>query len=272
MVMPKGQLGQGNAPGRKRNTMNNMSSKQNIPLIKPEGISGGNLPTLDPAATANYYGQLQTLQSQLYNTLAGLRQQRVGLRGDAKVMRQDLRQQGIGQMSESVNASLERGMLGSSSDLSSRAGIKADVVSGVTDVNRQLYDQLAENRLEGSAASLQYEQGVQGVESQAIAQRMTLQQQEEQNQLQMKIARMQAHASEISNDAQMEMALKQLRAQRQQNKALRQMANHPVNPYATPGNGRNQPGSTDGNYTRTDRRADRRLNGPGARYGPHMYR
>lgn len=246
------QLGQGGLRGgenRKRNTMTNMMSKQGFPKMNPQGISGGGLPTLDPSATANYYGQLQTLQSQLMTTIAGLRAERKSFRGAAQVARKDVRQEAFGAMNETVNASLERGMLGSSNDLSNRIGVKAAMSSGITDVNRQLFEQLAQNRINEQQAALSYEQGVQQVEAQAISQRMNLAAQELQNKLAIQVAQMQAAAAQTSSDAQMAMAQSQLKASRQQAQALRDWANNWQNPYVkeqpsifTTGSGLRPPG------------------------------
>jgi len=230
-IKPSAQVGQGSNPNRKRNTANNISSKQNMPGIDFAGISGGGLPTLDPSATSNYYSQIQTLQSSLANTLSQLRTQRVGLRGDAKVARVDTRMQGQAALGESVGGSLERGMVGSSADLSSRAGIHAGIVSGIAGVNRDLYNQLAQNTLQGTQAGLAAQQGVQQIEATAIAQRMQIQQTEAANAIQIRAAQMQANAQAIQNAAQLEMAQKQLRIERQQEKAFKKMANNYVSPF-----------------------------------------
>jgi hypothetical protein len=222
------QMGQGGNRGgenRKRNTSTNLASKQSFPGTSAKGISGGGLPTLDPSATANYYSQLQTLQTQLSTQLAALRQQRVGFRGESQVARADIRAQGVAAMSENVNASLERGMLGSSSDLAGRASVRAAVSSGITDVNRQLFQQLADSRIAAQQSALGYEQGVQQVESAAIAQRMQLAAQQQQNQLQIQLAQMQAEAQDVANAAQLQMSQKQLRIARQQAQALQALAN-----------------------------------------------
>lgn len=217
--------------GRKRNTMNNKASKQNMFTYDAAGISGGGLPTLDPSAAANYYGQIQTLQSSLQAQLASLKQQRIGLRGDASVARADARQQGRAALVETVNNSLERGMLGGTADLKARTQVKAATAGAVTDVNRQLYDQLAQNRLAGTQAALQTEQAIQGVEANAIAQRMNLAAQEKSNAIAIQAAQMQAAASAASTEAQMAMARKELRIQRQTALGYEAMANNPMSIY-----------------------------------------
>lgn len=203
MPAPNAQVGQGSS-GRKRNTANNNNYNQMAQGALSDAmanIGGGNLPALDPAAVANYYAQLQTLQSTLTNTLAGLKAQRKGYRGEAMAQKADVRSQGRDAIVEGINASLERGMLGSSADTEGRVEGVAAIQTGVTDVNRQLYDALAQNRIQGSAAVLGFEQGAQGLAGQAIGQRMELQAQELQNALAIQAANMQARASQIQSNA-----------------------------------------------------------------------
>lgn len=211
------QPAQGGSPGRKRNTATNTYSKSDFMgglSQASSSISGGGLPTLDPAAIANYYAQLDTLQASLTNQLAGLRSQRVGLRGEASAQKSDVRQQGQAALTEGINSALERGMLGSTSDVEGRIGTRAATQTGVADVNRQLYDALAQNRIEASGAVLTAQQGAQQIASTAIAQRMQLQAEERANALQIQIANMQAEASRISTAAEMAMANKQLQVAR----------------------------------------------------------
>lgn len=212
---------------RKRNTSNNGMSKQDMYATDLSGLNAGGLPALDPAMVANYYGQIQTFQSQLSNTLAELKAQRVGYKGEAKVSRADARQEGQAALSEGINASLERGMLGGSADVEGRIGTRANTKSGIADINRQLWDALAQNRMQGTDAALQYQQGVQGVTNQALAARMQLQAEEKQNALQIQIAQMNAHAADIQNAASLRMAGAQLSSSEDIAKALHALANNP---------------------------------------------
>lgn len=208
-----------NGQGRKRNTANNLSTKQQqnfqgVLQASMSQITGGNLPALDPAAVANYYSQLQTLQSQLTNTLAGLKAERKGYRGEAMSQKADVRAEGRTAVVEGINASLERGMLGSSADTEQRINSIATMKSGVTDVNRQLYDALAQNRMQVTGAALSAEQGVQALTGTAISQRMDLQAQELQNALAIQTAQMQAQASQIQSNATIYAAQQGLRSAR----------------------------------------------------------
>ncbi|HEX9899738.1 MAG TPA: hypothetical protein VGC81_10955 [Candidatus Methylomirabilis sp.] len=240
MANPSQQVGQG-APsrlgaGRKRNTMNNKMSKQGLGDLG-SAVSGGDLPLLDPSAVASYYGQLQTLQSQLSTQLAGLRQQRVGFKGEARVARSDIRQQGQEALSGVVGSAIERGVLGSSAELEQRAETRAATSSGLADVNRQLYDALAESRLQAEQARLGFTQGTQQLAAGAIASRMQMAAQEKQNQISIRIARMQAAAQATTDAAQMDMARKQLRIARQEKQGLKALADNPYNPYPQLGAG-----------------------------------
>ncbi len=244
MAAPNAQIGQGGrSPNRKRNTANNMITDRNLytgigaggqaggaPRL-PSGLTGGDLPALDPSMVANYYGQVQTLQSQLAQNLAALRSQRVGMRGDARVARADAKASGVMGMSETVNNAMERGMLGSSGELSQRAGVRADTAGAIADVNRQLYQGIAESRIAGSQAQLAFQQGVQGIEAQAIASRMQLAQQEEQNRLAIQVARMQAAATDRQTDAQMKAARRELIVARQTAQGMETAANNPYAQY-----------------------------------------
>lgn len=225
------QIGQGGpAGGRKRNTFNNLMSKQGF---NPGNVvSGGGLPTLDPSSVANYYSQLQTLQSTLATQLAGFRQQRVGLRGEAMVQRADIRTQGREALVAGIGDVTERGVLGGSADLENRIKTRAATASGVADVNRQLYDQLAQTKIEGQLARLAATQQAQGLASGVLAQRMDLAAQEQQNQIALRVARMQAQASATSTAAEMAMARKQLAIAKQTAQAARKQANNPFDPYA----------------------------------------
>ena len=210
--------------------MTNLLSKQGINSVlstAQAGLSGGNLPALDPSAVANYYAQLQTLQSQLTNQLAALKSQRVGLKGEASVAVADTRQQGQQAITEAISSSMDRGVLGSSADVEQRIKGQAAIKSGVTDIHRSLYDTLAQNRLQGAGAALSFEQGAQGIASQAIASRMSLQAQELQNALAIRIANQQAAASAASTAAEMSMANAQLELARTQAQNNQIMANNP---------------------------------------------
>jgi hypothetical protein len=180
---------------------------------------------------ANYYGQVQTLQSQLSQQLAALRTQRVGMRGDARVARSDVRAEGQAAMSEAIGGAMDRGILGSSGELEKRAAVRGDIAGGIADVNRGLYQAMAESRIQGTQAQLAYQQGVQGIEAQAIASRMQLAQQEEANRLQIQIAQMQAQASAAQTAATNRMANYELMSARQAAQAARQMANNPMAMY-----------------------------------------
>lgn len=237
MPMPAGDtVGQGSA-GRKRNTANNNNygAIPDLSAIAQQGLTGGGLPTLDPSMVANYYGQLQTLQSQLTNQLAGLRAERHGLRGEASAQKSDVRSAGVATAVEGINDALSRGMVGSSADVEGRVGARVDTMKGVTDVNRQLFTALAANRLEGAGDVLTAEQGAQQIAAGALSQRMDLRAQEQQNALQMQIAQMQIRASNINNAAQMAMAQKGLNMQADQLKFERHMANNPAPPPPLPG-------------------------------------
>jgi hypothetical protein len=211
--------------------MNNLSSKQDPFGVATGAISGGDLPALDPSAVANYYGQLQTLQSTLMNSLASLRAERVGFRGEANVQRADVKQQGIQAIAEGVGQSMDRGTFGSSADYKQRIQGQAAIASGIADVNRNLHNQLSQNRYTAAGARLTAEQQAQQLAAGAISQRMSQQAQEAQNQIAIRSAMMQARASRLSSAAETRLANYQLQGDQQTAAALKQLAN---NPYASP--------------------------------------
>ncbi|MES2156026.1 MAG: hypothetical protein V4510_12910 [bacterium] len=169
------------SPGRLRNTFANALSKNKVDYSNPGGASA--LPALDPASTANYYSQLAGLYAGYQTQLAGLKQQRVGLRADFMATRADVQAQKIGGLADTENASIERGIAGSSADLQGRAGVRAGAEAAIQSAKRTRMEGVAGTRLAAQQAGIQYFMGAQGLEANKLAQQQQLLAQQLQNNL-----------------------------------------------------------------------------------------
>jgi hypothetical protein len=172
------QVGQGN---RMRNTFANTLSKNKIDYQNRGGASA--LPSLDPASTANYYGQLAGLYAGYQNQLIALKQQRIGARADFASQRAQVNAQKIGDLAATENASIERGVLGSSADLQQRGAVRGAAEAGIQSAKQQKMMTIAGTKIAGQQAGIDYFMGVQGLESQKLAQQQTLLAQQLQNNL-----------------------------------------------------------------------------------------
>jgi hypothetical protein len=81
-----------------RNTFANTLSKNQVKYKNPGGASA--LPSLDPAATANYYSQLAGLYAGYQNQLTALKQQRVGARADFQAQAAQVNAEKIGGLAD----------------------------------------------------------------------------------------------------------------------------------------------------------------------------
>lgn len=176
----------GNGPkvgdgGRKRNTMANIMSKNQIDYSNPGGQSA--LPSLDPAQTANYYSQLSGLYAGYQNQLVALKQQRIGARADFQAQAAQVRAEKISNLATTENAAIENNMLGGTADLQNRIGVRATAAAGIQEAQRAKLETVAQTRIAAQGAGIDYFMGVQGVEAQKLAQQQQLLAQQYQNNL-----------------------------------------------------------------------------------------
>ncbi len=166
--MGPGMQGQGTTGGRMRNTAANLYSKNTIDYNNPGGAAA--LPATTPEQTANYYGQLGTLYSQYQNQLTSLKQQRVGIRAGVQQAVAGIQAQKISGLADQENAATESGLLGSSADLTHRAGVRAGAAQQIQATKQTALQGIAQTRLDAQTAALGYNQGVQGLQAQQLAQ------------------------------------------------------------------------------------------------------
>lgn len=165
---------------RMRNTFANILSKNQVNYQNPGGQSA--LPSLDPAAEAAYYNQLAGLYAGYQTQLQGLKQQRVGIRADARMARTEVRAQKLADLAGTENAAIERGMLGGTADLQARAGVEATAAAGQAAISNQKLQGLAQNRIAAQQAGTEYFMGAAALEADKVAQQqMVLAQQLERN-------------------------------------------------------------------------------------------
>src|SRR6266545_810979 len=138
----------GRSTGRQRNTLMNNASK------------GYNIPAVPPGSAVGYGNQLGTLQMQLFQRLADIAAQQGGLRGQFLQQRAGLiaqRKQGIVDVQNSM---LDRGVLGSSVDVTGRTKVRAATEQGIQAAWQQRQEGLLGLQRERLGAQNEYYSGV----------------------------------------------------------------------------------------------------------------
>jgi hypothetical protein len=154
---------------RKRNTFANLLSKYQTTYQNPDGMAA--LPSLSPGQTANYYEQLGGLAAKMQLTQASLRAQRVGIRAGFRGSRADIRLQKKRGIADVQAGALDRGMTGSSIHAQGEIDVRAQARSEIASAKQQMFQALAQNRIEEQGAGLEFFMGAAGLESQALAQK-----------------------------------------------------------------------------------------------------
>jgi general stress protein YciG len=216
--------GQGKFGGRMRNTMGNLLSHNQTNYKNPGGAAA--LPMLDPAATANYYNQLGGLYAEYQNQLQQLKLQRVGARAGFKSAIEQIKSDKVAGIAQAQGNAMERGVLGSSSDLSARAGVRGAAETARQQALMQRRLAVQGSYLQEQQAGISYYQNVQAMEADKLAQQQAL-----------LAAQLEANAiqsgAEYSADT------------------LREIYEAWMRQYRSPGSGRDstpQPGSWQGDY------------------------
>ncbi len=166
---PKGP-GDGN---RKRNTFNNILSKYSG--NGPQNTGGAKaLPSLGPAQTANYYNQLGGLYAGYQNQVEQLKLQRVGIKSGYRSAVAQVRAQKLTDLAASENASIDRGVQGSSASLQEQAGVRGAAAAGIATAQDQKLQALGGTRLAQQQAGTDYFMAAQGLEANKLAQQQEL--------------------------------------------------------------------------------------------------
>lgn len=161
----------GGQDNRKRNTAANQLSKYQTDYKNPGGMAA--LPALSPAQTANQYAQLAGLAAQFQNTVADLRQQRVGLKAGWGAQRAQIRAQEMSDLSGTENSNISRGVQGSSASNAALIGVQAGAAGQMQQGKAALYQGLAQNRIAGQRAYIDFFQGQTQVQAQGLAEQQT---------------------------------------------------------------------------------------------------
>jgi hypothetical protein len=145
----------GNGPkmgnsNRKRNTLRNLASKR-LPVT---------IPNLSPGSAIGYAGQVAGLEQSLYARLAAIRAQAAAARGQFQADRSNIQAQAVDAMAGTVNAALDRGLIGSSIDLEGRAAVEAQRAAALVQARLQRSQALAGLRVEGIQATNDYYTGL----------------------------------------------------------------------------------------------------------------
>jgi hypothetical protein len=164
--------GLGKHGGRMRNTFANVLSKNKVDYTNKGGAQA--LPSLSPASTANYYGQLAGLYAGYQSQITALRNQRVGLRADFHEAVTGARGEKLAGLAAVENQSIERGVLGSSADLQERSDVRGTAEAQIRAAERARLEGVAANRLSQQQAGLDYYMGAQGLEAQKLAEQQQL--------------------------------------------------------------------------------------------------
>lgn len=157
----------GGQDNRRRNTAANQLSKYQTDYQNPGGMAA--LPALSPAQTANQFAQLAGLAAQFENTVADLRQRRVGLKAGFRATAAGIKAQEMGSLSSTENSNISRGVQGSSGANASLIGVQADAATQTQAAKSQLYQGLAQSRIEQQRAAIDLFTGQTNVQAQGLA-------------------------------------------------------------------------------------------------------
>lgn len=109
--------------GRSRNSLVNNFSK---------GSGMGKLPAVPPTSAVGYGAQTAQLQLSLFQQLAQIAAQKSQLQGQFQEARAGIKSQERTSMGDAESNALGRGIVGSSSDLSNRVGVRASAAAGIS--------------------------------------------------------------------------------------------------------------------------------------------
>jgi hypothetical protein len=172
-LMPLKQPGPkaGRGPGHLRNTAANANSK----------AGAGVYAALAASQAQGYAAQASGLQSEYTKALMAIRQQRGQVKAQAITARAQVRDQAISDMGAAEGDASSRGILGSSVDATSRAGVLEARGAGLEDVAQQKFDALAQLRLQKFGAQTDLNTGLANLEASKGADLAELQVQRYQN-------------------------------------------------------------------------------------------
>jgi hypothetical protein len=119
----------GNEARRSRQTLVNRASKNQYP--------GGYQAPISSASAVGYGDQLAQARYGYLQQLAALKQQRAQAGVTARIGRADARSAAVSGMAGAVGSALDRGVVGSSADLSGRAGVLADRQRALAEIEAQ---------------------------------------------------------------------------------------------------------------------------------------
>ncbi len=136
--MPSGTQGNGPQDGRGNPRRRRNTGAQN----------SSHAPLLGPSQTFGYAAQMANAQDAYTQALAAIRAQAGGIRGEYKGALSDIRAQRIMGAAETEGAAIERGIIGSSADLSGRAAVVAEAASAKIDARGARNSALGQLRLQ----------------------------------------------------------------------------------------------------------------------------
>jgi hypothetical protein len=152
-----------------RNTLRNKASKQNV-----NPLNQITLPALSPDQTANYYQQLSGMTQQHMLDLAQLRQQRVGLRADARNQEVAIHAQGVQDVTAAQQGAAQAGIQGSSIEYNNMSAATANMYQQRQAVKDKLLSDLAANQLQRQQSALTLYNSQTALASQSLAQQQQL--------------------------------------------------------------------------------------------------
>ena len=116
--------------------------------------------TGNPIDSANFGAQASNLYGQYKDTMGLLKYQRGTLQRQGQDQRQSIRQQRTQDMSSAAGAALERGVLGSSSDVDARLEVQENAASALAGSRAETEMGLSQNVAGGMAARRDYQSGI----------------------------------------------------------------------------------------------------------------
>jgi hypothetical protein len=131
-------------------------------------------PLLNPSFYAGYAQQVAGLQQNLAAAMALKRAQIQQARGTATQARFAAREQAVQDTAAAVNAALDRGILGSSIDMSNRAAVLAQLAANKAAIAADRGQAIAQAKLQGMQAIGEYYLGLGNLAAQQAAQQAEL--------------------------------------------------------------------------------------------------
>ncbi len=131
-----------------------------MPPRNQERYRSATVPNLPPDSAVAYNQQLQQLYLQRQDALQALRQQRAEIRTGFRIAKAGIERERNLAMERAVNLALERGLLGGSTDLEQRLGVRAEAAQRLAEAINARNQALLANLAQAMASRREFAMGL----------------------------------------------------------------------------------------------------------------